>query len=102
MKNKDLKIDIITTKYLVIGNILLVSFGAFFKIMHWEFSQIFLTAGLVLFLASWILILIDMIKNKIYNKTFWIITMFVMPFISIVFYIFQRDKLLNLGQKYKS
>ena len=41
-----------------------------------------------------------MVKNKIYNKTFWIITMFILPNIAIIFYLIQRNKLLRLGQKF--
>ena len=99
MKNRDFKIDIKTVWFLVIGNFLLTIFGALAKIQHWEYSQFFLTVGLMLFFSTWIIILSYMIKNKIYNKSFWILTMFIMPFISTIFYLIQRNKLLRLGQK---
>ena len=99
MKNRDFKIDIKTVWFLVIGNFLLTIFGALAKIQHWEYSQFFLTVGLMLFFSTWIIILSDMIKNKIYNKSFWILTMFIVPFISTIFYLIQRNKLLRLGQK---
>ena len=99
MKNQDFKIDIKTIWFLVIGNFLLTVLGGIAKIQHWEYSQFFLTAGLMLFFSTWIIILSDMVKNKIHNKTFWILTMFIMPFISTIFYLIQRNKLMRLGQK---
>ena len=98
MENQELKIGIKTVWFLVIGNFLLTILGAFAKIQHWESSQFFLTVGLMLFFSTWIIILSDMVKNKIYNKTFWILTMFIMPTIATIFYLIQRNKLLRLGQ----
>ncbi|WP_205602134.1 PLDc N-terminal domain-containing protein, partial [Cyclobacterium jeungdonense] len=68
-------------------------------IQQWEFPQLFLTVGLMLFFSTWIIILSDMVKNKIYNKAFWILTMFIMPAITTIFYLIQRNKLLRLGQR---
>lgn len=99
MENQDFKISIKTIWFLVIGNFLLTTLGAFATIEHWEFSQIYLTIGLMLFFSTWILVLSDIVKNKIYNKAFWISTMFIMPTISPIFYLIQRNKLLRLGQK---
>ena len=100
MDNRDFKIGIKTVWFLVIGNLLLTFIGAIAKIKHWEFSQIFLTVGLMLFFSTWVIILSDMVKNKIYNKTFWILTMFIMPTIATIFYLIQRNRLLRLGQKF--
>lgn len=99
MNNQDFKISFKTVWFLVVGNILLTVFGAFAKIQHWNYSQILLTIGLMLFFSTWVIILSDMVKNKIYNKTFWIITMFIMPSIATIFYMIQRNKLIRLGGK---
>lgn len=99
MNNQDFKISFKTVWFLVVGNILLTVFGAFAKIQHWEYSQILLTIGLMLFFSTWGIILSDMVKNKIYNKTFWIMTMFIMPSIATIFYMIQRNKLIRLGEK---
>ena len=99
MNNQDFKISFKTVWFLVVGNILLTVFGAFAKIQHWDYSQILLTIGLMLFFSTWVIILSDMVKNKIYNKTFWIITMFIMPSIATIFYMIQRNKLIRLGEK---
>lgn len=99
MNNQDFKISFKTVWFLVVGNILLTVFGAFAKIQHWEYSQILMTIGLMLFFSTWVIILSDIVKNKIYNKTFWIITMFIMPPIATIFYMIQRNKLIRLGEK---
>lgn len=101
MNNQDFKISFKTVWFLVVGNILLTVVGAFAKIQHWDYSQILLTIGLMLFFSTWVIILSDMLKNKIYNKTFWIMTMFIMPSIATIFYMFQRNKLVRLGQKFE-
>jgi len=100
MENKDFKISFKTVWVLVIGNIFLTILGALAKIQHWDYSQILLTIGLMLFFSTWIIILSDMVKNKIYNKTFWIMTMFIMPSIATIFYMIQRNKLKRLGEKF--
>jgi hypothetical protein len=99
MNNQDFKISFKTVWFLVVGNILLTVFGAFAKIQHWEYSQILLTIGLMLFFSTWVIILSDMVKNKIYNKTFLIMTMFIIPSIATILYMIQRNKLIRLGGK---
>jgi hypothetical protein len=101
MNNQDFKISFKTVWFLVVGNFLLTIIYVFVKIQHWEFSQILFTVGLMLFFSTWIIIISDMVKNKIYNKTFWIMTMFILPTIATIFYMFQRNKLLRLEQKFE-
>ncbi len=100
MEKQDFRIDLNTVWVLVIGNILLTIIGALFKILHWEFSQLLLITGMIFFFSSWIIILSDMAKNKIYNKTFWILSMFILPMISGIFYMIMRNKLIRLGGKF--
>lgn len=100
MENQDFKIGIKTVWFLVVGNVLLTLFGVIAKIQHWEFLQVFLTIGLMLFFSTWIIVLSDMVKNKIYNRTFWILTMFIMPTFAPIFYLIQRNILIRLGQKF--
>ena len=98
MKNQDFKISVKTIWGLVIGNFLLTIAGVLAKIQQWDFSHFILTATLVITLTTWVIVLSDMFKNKIYNKTFWIFSMFIIPSIATVFYLFQRNKLMRLGQ----
>jgi len=99
MENRDFKISIKIVWVLAIGNFLLTSLCAFAKIRHWEFFHFVLTLGLILFFSTWIITISDMIKNKIYNKTFWVMSMFILPTIAPIFYLIQRDKLIRLGNK---
>jgi hypothetical protein len=98
MENKDFKIGIKTVWLLVIINFFLTVLGAFAKIQCWEISQLLLILGLMLFFSTWVIILSDMVKNKIYNKKFWILMMFIMPSIVTILYMIQRNKLMKLGQ----
>ena len=95
MKNQDFRINNMTVWILVIGNFLLSIFGTYAKIHHWSFSQNLLTICLILFFMTWIIIISDMIKNKISNKPFWIISMFILPTISPIFYLIQRNILIR-------
>ena len=93
MKTKDFLISIKIVWFLVIANFLLSIIGATSKIMHWEISQILLSIGLMFFFAGWIIVISDMIENKINNKPFWIMSMFILPTISPLFYTIQKNKI---------
>ena len=95
MKNQDFKIRFKTVWFLTIGNTMLIIIGAFAKIQHWENLKILLNAGLMLFFLTLIIILSDIVKNKICNKTFWILAMFTVPTVSTIFYLIQRNKLID-------
>lgn len=99
MKNENFKISTKIVWFLVIGNTLLTVIGTLAKINDWNFPEFLLTFGLMMLFSSWVIILDDMVKHKIYNKTFWILTMFIMPSVSIIIYMFQRKRLLRLGHK---
>jgi hypothetical protein len=101
MEKQDYRISIKTVWVLVIGYIVLTTIGAVTKIQHWEFSQILMMAGLILLFSSWIIVISDMTKNKIYNKTFWIMSMFILPGITPIFYIIQKNRLIRLGSKFE-
>ncbi|MHA6279913.1 hypothetical protein ACXYMT_06995 [Salinimicrobium sp. CAU 1759] len=44
----------------------------------------------------WLLILFDMINSKIFNKTFWLMSMLILPNLAPVVYLFQLKKLKPL------
>ena len=99
MESQDFKIGIKTVWVFVIGNFILTTIGAFAKIQHWGFSQILLTVGIILFFSTWIIVISDMTKSKVHNKTFWIMSMFIIPTISPLIYLIQRNKLILLGNR---
>lgn len=63
-----------------------------------EFDNISFASGLSLLLlcSFWIFLLADMLREKIYNKTFWLISMLVMPYLAPAVYLFQRKKLQRI------
>ncbi len=99
METNDFGIGIKTVWVLVIGNILLTIAGALVKIQQWGFSQLLFTGALILFFSIWIIVISDMLKNKIYNKTFWIMSIFIIPYITPIFYLIQRNKLISVCKK---
>lgn len=98
MKNENFKISTKIVWFLVIANTLLTVIGTLAKINDWNFPEFLLTFGLMMLFSSWVIILNDMVKHNIYNKTFWIISMFIIPNVSSIFYLIQRNRLLRLGQ----
>jgi len=61
-----------------------------------ERSSFFNWAAAGIIFIFWLFILIDMIKQKFKNKTFWILSMFFLPFFAPVVYLFRRKNLLHL------
>lgn len=56
--------------------------------------------GLVVFLAIWIFVLVDLTKNRIYNKQFWVLSLIVLMPLATFLYLIQREKLIRLGTKF--
>ena len=100
MDKQDFKISYKMVLILVIGNVSLIILGAIAHVQQWGFSNLVLGFGLSMLFSSWIIILSDMIKTKIFNKTFWIMSMFIMPGIAQFFYLIQREKLIRLARKF--
>ena len=100
MKNQDLKISFSTVWVLIIGSLLLGTLRILAAAQHGDYSQFLLTIWLMLSFSTWIIVFNDMVKRNIYNKTFWILTMFTLPPLAIIFYMIQRNKLLRLGRKF--
>ena len=85
---------------MVVLNLVFIIYGTLSKIYNWGFSDFFLGFGTAVFIITWFVILSDIIRNKIFNKTFWIISMFIIPQVSTLFYLLQREKLIRLGDKF--
>ena len=48
----------------------------------------------------WLYLFIDIIRNKIYNKQFWILSMIIVMPLATLIYLIQRDHLIRLGVKF--
>ncbi|MEA1874269.1 MAG: hypothetical protein U9N51_07575 [Bacteroidota bacterium] len=99
MKNSDYKLNNKIVSLLVVGHIVFIFLGSFAQIYEMDSAHFFLSAGITFFFSSWIVILSDIVKQRIFNKTFWIVTMFIIPSIAMFFYIFMRNRLIRLGEK---
>ncbi len=97
MENKDLRVNNNLVWALAIGSLLLITVGALAKLYHLEFAHWLLLMGSSLFFATWIVVISNLAKSKIYNKTFWIMSMFIFMPIAVIVYLFQRDRLLKWG-----
>jgi len=100
MENQDFEIGIKATWFLVIGNPLFTIAGAFAKIEHWDYSQVLLSLGLILFLTTLVIMIRDINRSKIHDKEFWIMFMFILPSISPILYMTRRTKMIKLRRKF--
>ncbi|APG58929.1 hypothetical protein [Christiangramia salexigens] len=46
----------------------------------------------------WLVVLVDMMKYKIKDKTFWVLSMIFISFFTPVVYLYRRENLFNLKQ----
>ena len=100
MENQDFEIGIKAIWFLVIGNLFFTIAGAFAKIEHWDYSQVLLSIGLILFLSTLVIMVRDINRSKIHDKEFWIMFMFILPFISPILYVTRRTKMIKLRKKF--
>lgn len=49
--------------------------------------------SILLLLLFWAIVIIDIFQSDIYKKGLWLFAMFVLPYLTPVFYLFQRNKL---------
>ena len=98
MKNEDFKISFKTVWILVIGSYIVTGIGLFARLQHWGFSEFILVIGLMLYFSTCIIMIGDIIKYKIHNKSPWVISMFFIP-IATILYMIQRNKLIGLNKK---
>src|SRR5690625_3302617 len=102
MENKDLRIDKRIVWVLIIGNLLLTVLGAMAKIYHYEVSDFLLIFVSAMIFSAWVILMSDMVKNQIHKKSFWILSMFILPTIAPIFYLIQRKRLIHLSKSFKS
>src|SRR5690625_1482070 len=101
MENNDLRIDKRVVWVLVIASLLLTILGAIAKIYHYGISEFVLIFGSAMIFSAWVILMSDMVKNQIYKKSFWILSMFILPTIAPIFYLIQRKRLIHLSKSFK-
>lgn len=69
--------------------------GALFKILHFPGANNMLVLASIIQLIAWLVVLFDVLRNNIYNKFLWVISVILFGGIGSVVYILKRDKLLG-------
>ncbi|MBI6121109.1 PLDc N-terminal domain-containing protein [Salegentibacter sp. F60176] len=68
-----------------------------------EVSTYFNWTALGMLFIFWLFILFDISKQNLKGKTFWILSMFLLPFFSPIVYLFKRKNLIHLrNNKFRS
>ncbi len=75
---------------LLIVGIILGVLGVVNKILIYQYL-----VGVGMFAIGWIIVLFDMLKNKIYNKQFWVLSMFFVMPVTPIIYLIRRKKLIS-------
>ena len=83
----------------VVFSYMFYALNIYYSIMKIEFDGFIYGLGIGISIAVIVLLINDMIKNKIFNRNFWILSMIIMPPIAMLTYMFQREKLMRLGNK---
>lgn len=86
----------------VILSVLLTIVGVLAMIQQWQLIDAQWITGFALLALAWVAIIVDMHKNKIFNKKFWILSMLIIPSLTSIFYLIQRKKLIELGKEFGS
>ena len=95
MENTDLKIGLKTVWVLLAGDFLLLFAATGSAILNRDLLNIMIMTGFIMLSAGWINVMSDMSRNRIQNKTIWILSMFLCPFISPVVYLLWKHRLEN-------
>jgi hypothetical protein len=95
LKSTDFNISATIMWLLVILSTTLVILCAFATVGHWENLSLLFVAGAVSHLITWLLVLNDIVKHHVFNKTFWIISMVALPTLALVVYMIRRNKILQ-------
>lgn len=65
------------------------------------FSYVWLISGLVFGLAFWIITFRDAIAQKINHRIFWLLSVFIFPFIAPFVYVLVHEKFLQPSKNHE-
>jgi len=101
MKNRNFTLSTTFIWIMVIISLILTIIGALAIIRQWQLVDSQWIIGFALLILAWAIIIIDMNRNGIFNKRFWILSMLIIPSITSIFYLIQRKKLIELGKEFR-
>lgn len=99
MEDKSFEINPRVVWILALASISLFLLRAFAQFYHWSIAGPLVTVSLMFSFGAWIIIMVDLLQNRVYQKTFWVILMFILPIITPLFYLYMRAKLHRMGQR---
>jgi glucose uptake protein GlcU len=97
MVSKNIQIDIRLVWALVIADIANTIFVVYTR--NSEIGSFSFVMLITLSLVLQVILISDIIKNKLFNKSFWLLSMIFIPKLAQIFYLMQRGKLIRLGNK---
>lgn len=77
---------------------ILFGYTSFYEI---EYSDFLKGVGIGSIISTAVLLFSDIINHNVYNKKFWILSLFIFIPITPLVYMIRRDKLIYLGNKNK-
>ncbi len=84
----------------------LMIFSTYLKITDGNYAQnnadLIIAIAMFFHIILWFVIIIDMIRNQIKNKTMWIVGMFMFSSITLITYLITRENHLQTDRKFKS
>jgi uncharacterized membrane protein len=94
MAKDDFKISPFLIWGVIILNLCIISYAALIKLSHisHRFHGLILIGLTSMFFVQ-IIIIFDIYNNKITNKFFWILSMFIFPGIAPIIYLIRREKI---------
>lgn len=101
MGKQEFKVGILTVWILAVGSITFSVAVLITKFQYKEISQLMLILGLIFSFSAWIIVLNDIIRTKLYNKTFWIMSILILPTLTPIIYLMQRNKFIRLWNKFR-
>lgn len=84
---------------LAIVTVIISFYSILANLQDWEVPQLISSISNPIYFSAWIICLGDMAQSKLYNKVFWIISLCILPTITPLIYLIQRNRLLRLGRR---
>jgi len=94
MQKKVITINLAILWVFAVAGIILLVTGIWVGTSTRDLFLYVMIAGNALFIAPWIIILSELLKRNIHNKIFWVMSMFILPFLTVIVYLFRRQKII--------
>lgn len=101
--SKNLTIGRLTAWAIALINLAVAIFQFLNIVLKWEYDiTMYTNAYWTTLILSIVIFANDIMYNKVYQKWFWLLSVVILAPITPVFYLFQRSKLIRLGERFNS